>query len=291
MSYKGYRFFPGFFLTTGLLVITMAGLAARGFSADSRFAVRLSGGLGYLGLTEMNTGLRGTMNDIWVSFQGDLTSASTYNDLKMGTNFAVDVIYYLSPKIGVGVGAEFIRGRKTSMYSWTGPRAGSVSAEPLLTAIPLKAGLFFKLPLSGRLNFTADIGAGYYQASLDNTYAWEVAGIVPLTTERFKVSAWNPGFHGGIGLEYSLGSRLALFFEALGRVAKVKGLKGTVQYNQNTAQSATLYYYEQIIDTTWYPILDASVTAPATGPDTRNVREATIDLTGGSALIGLVIRF
>jgi hypothetical protein len=207
MSYKGYRFFPGFFLTTGLLVIAMAGLAARGFSADSRFAVRLSGGLGYLGLTEMNTGLRGTMNDIWVSFQGDLTSASTYNDLKMGTNFAVDVIYYLSPKIGIGVGTEFIRGRKTSMYSWTGPRAGSVSAEPLLTAMPLKAGLFFKLPLSGRLNFTADIGAGYYRTSLDNTYAWEVTGIVPLTTERFKVSAWRPGFHGGIGLEYALGGR------------------------------------------------------------------------------------
>jgi hypothetical protein len=291
MRFREFRFFRGFFLTTGLLIVALMSFAAPSSAADGRFAIRLSGGLGYLSLAEMNNGLRGVLNDIWASFQGDLTSASTYNDLKMGTNFVVDVIYYLSPKIGVGVGAEFIRGRKTSMYSWTGPRAGSVSAEPLLTAIPLKAGLFFKLPLSGRLSFTADIGAGYYQASLDNTYAWEVAGIVPLTTERFKVSAWSPGFHGGIGLEYSLGSRLALFFEALGRVAKVKGLKGTVQYNQNAAQSATLYYYEQIIDTTWYPILDASAAAPTAGPDTRNVREATIDLTGGSALIGLVIRF
>jgi hypothetical protein len=207
MRFREFRFFRGFFLTTGLLIVALMSFAAPSSAADGRFAIRLSGGLGYLSLAEMNNGLRGVLNDIWASFQGDLTSASTYNDLKMGTNFAVDVIYYLSPKIGIGVGTEFIRGRKTSMYSWTGPRAGSVSAEPLLTAMPLKAGLFFKLPLSGRLNFTADIGAGYYRTSLDNTYAWEVTGIVPLTTERFKVSAWRPGFHGGIGLEYALGGR------------------------------------------------------------------------------------
>ena len=291
MHFIRLRFSPAFFLAAGLLIVAMMGLSSPGFAADSRFAVRFSGGLGYLGLSEMNNGLRGTMNDVWASYQGELTSASTYNDLKMGTNFAVDVIYYLSPKVGIGVGAEFIRGRKTSMYSWTGPRAGSISAEPLLTAMPLKAGLFFKLPLSGRLNFTADIGAGYYRASLDNTYAWEITGIVPLTTERIKVSVWRPGFHAAIGLEYSLGRRLALFFEALGRMAKIKGLKGTVQFNQNAAESATLYYFEQTIDTTWYPILDAMPAPPAAGAGTRNVREATIDLTGGSALIGLVIRF
>jgi hypothetical protein len=224
------------------------------------------------------------------SFQGELVSGSTYNDLKMGTNFGADVVYYVTPKIGIGLGAEYVRGRKMSSYTWTGPNAGFISAEPLLTAMPVKAGLFLKLPLSGKLSFTANLGAGYYRASLDNTYIWEVAGVVPEITERFKVSVWRPGFHGGIGLEYALGSRLAIFFEALGRVAKIKGLTGTVQYNQNDAEAATLYYYEQLIDTTWYPILDASATVPI-GPDIRSVREATIDLTGGTALVGFVIRF
>ena len=111
------------------------------------------------------------------------------------------------------------------------------------------------------------------------------------TTERFKVSAWKPGVQGGLGLEYALGSRLSLFFEASGRLVKVKGLKGTVQFNQNAAESATLFYFEQLIDTTWYPLFDAMPTAPTEGPDIRNVREATIDLTGGTVLIGFVIRF
>jgi hypothetical protein len=285
------RFVVRLCLIGGILFIGIVGMSPAAIGAESRFAIRVSGGLGYFSLAEMNSGLRGTMNAVWASFMGELTADSIYNDLRMGADLAIDAVYYLTPKIGVGIGTEYVRGHKTSAYSWTGPRAGSIFAEPLLTAMPIKAGVYFKLSLSGRLNFTADIGAGYYQAKLDNTYVWQVQGVFPETTERFKVSTWSPGFHGGIGLEYSLGPRLAIFFEALGRLAKVKGLKGTVQFDQNPAEAATLYFYELLVDTTWYPILDASSSDPTEGPDTRSVREATIDLSGGSALIGIVIRF
>jgi hypothetical protein len=103
--------------------------------------------------------------------------------------------------------------------TFNGQFSGSVSAEPLLTALPIKAGLFLKLPLSGKLHLTADLGAGYYRASLDNTYTWEITGVAPQTIERFKVSSWRPGFHGGVGLEYSIGNRRIRdwFFCCVGR--------------------------------------------------------------------------
>ena len=68
MHFMMLRFSPAFFLAAGLLIVAMMGLSSPGFAADSRFAVRLSGGLGYLGLTEMNNGLRGAMNDVWASY-------------------------------------------------------------------------------------------------------------------------------------------------------------------------------------------------------------------------------
>jgi hypothetical protein len=285
MPFTKARFFSGVFF---LLVVFAFSSMAFPFDSDSRFAIRLSGGLGYLSLGEMNAGIRGVLNDI--AFERDIHTNSTYNDLKMGTNFGADLIYYLTPKIGVGIGGEFIHGRKTSTYSFTGTQSGYISSAPILTAVPLKVGLFFNTPLSGKIEFTATLGAGYYRTSLDNTYGWEIANVAPATTERIKVSAWSPGFHAGVGLEYSIGRRFALFFEALGRLAKANGFKGTVQYTGHSAVSAKLYSFDVVFDEGSFPILDASNVVPSEG-GIQNVREATIDLSGGCAFLGLVIRF
>ena len=279
------RFFSGVFF---LLVVFVFSSVAFPFDSAGQFAIRLSGGLGYLSLGEMNTGIKGALNDI--AFERDIHTNSTYNDLKMGTNFGADLIYYLTPKIGVGIGGEFIHGSKTSTYSFTGTQSGYISSAPILTAVPLKVGLFFKTPLSGKINFTATIGTGYYRTSLDNTYGWEIANVAPATTERIKVSAWSPGFHAGVGLEYSISRRFALFFEALGRLAKANGFKGTVQYTGRSAVSAKLYSFDDVFAEGSFPILDASNVVPS-GGGIQNVREATIDLSGGSAFLGLVIRF
>lgn len=278
------RFPPGrcLFLAAFLFATT-----AEGSAAEIRFAIRLYGGLSYLSLAEMNDGIKGALNDI--AFRRDIAAISTYNDLRMGAEFGADLVIFFTSKLGIAVGTEYIHGRKLSRYSFSGAQSGFISGEPIFTSVPVKASLFLKLPLSRKLNFTASAGVGYYHVSFDNTYAWEITGIVPQTTERFKFSAWRPGFQAGIGLEYALGSRLAVFFEASGRLARIKGLKGTVQFNQNTAESASLYSFEQIIETTWFPVLDAMPTAPA-WEDIRNVREATIDLSGGSAIIGFVIK-
>jgi hypothetical protein len=285
MHFTKVRFFSGVLFLVVLFTFSSEAFA---LDSDSRLAIKLSGGLGYLSLAEMNTGIKGALNDI--AFERDIATNSTYNDLKMGTDFGADLIFYLTPKIGVGIGGEFIHGRKTSTYSFTGIRSGYISCAPILTAVPLKFGLFFKTPLSGKINFTATIGAGYYRTSLDNTYGWEIVKVTPATTERFKVSAWSPGFHGGIGLEYSVSRRFALFFEALGRLAKVRGFKGTVQYTGRSAVSARLYSFDDVFAEGSFPIIDAWDVVPS-GGGIQNVREATIDLSGVSAFLGVVIRF
>jgi len=285
MHFKKRRFHPGFVFFLGLFLFATA---ADSSAAEKRFEIRLYGGIGYLSLNEMNDGIRGALNDM--AFNRSMAENSVYNDLRMGTDFGADLIYFLTPKVGIAVGGEYIHGRKSSRHSFSGGATGFISGEPILTSIPVKAGLFLKLRLSGKLNFTAGAGVGFYHVSFDNTYAWEIKGVVPQTTERLKFSAWRPGFQMGIGFEYALGPRLAVFFEALGRLARVKGLKDTVQSNQNEAKSATLYSLEQLVDTTWFPLLDAMPAAP-TGEEFRNVREAAIDLGGGRGLVGFVVRF
>jgi hypothetical protein len=104
------------------------------------------------------------------------------------------------------------------------------------------------------------------------------------------------GFHGGLGFEFDLSPNVALFIEARGRYAKLGGFEGDLTASASGGASdhasGKLYYWEGLgMTTVFYPMIQVVPTAPTPSSSTRNVREAKVDFSGGTALGGIVIKF
>jgi hypothetical protein len=110
----------------------------------------------------------------------------------------------------------------------------------------------------------------------------------------------NLGFHGGIGMEYSLTKNLGLVLEVQGRYVKIKNLKGFIQSEDShfigriSKRKGYLWSYKiSEWDFRSYYNLDISEEPPRGSiPEISisEVRKAIIDLSGFSLRIGLRIR-
>jgi hypothetical protein len=105
------------------------------------------------------------------------------------------------------------------------------------------------------------------------------------------------GLQGGIGLEYALQPKISLTLDIVGRMANLKGLKGTEKwtsegpgYSFEYQQDVTLWYVE-------YPDGDHTYTWILFEKDKpeweryKNVREGEISLSGLAFRIGVKYRF
>ena len=286
-----HKGFPRLFILFVVLAVALPRLDG------SPLSIRLWGGMNYLLAKDVNDGNKGRNGAISYNARitGYVASGQT-KPIQIGNEFGGDLIIYFTPRIGLGFGAGYVRGREDSEITFSrGTYLLTMTSKPDMTAIPLRAGLFLNLPLGGRAYFNLNLGAGYYLSKY--SYEWEIKGagywddVVKIT---HKVSANGFGFHGGLGFELELAANLALFIEGYGRSAKIGHFSGTVEkyYWEGWTYSGEGKLYAS--DSRWGPDiftqLDVRETAPS-GPYVSNVREATVDFSGVYAIAGIRIKF
>jgi hypothetical protein len=270
-----------------------------GSQAFSKLSLRLYGGYSHVLAADVNEG-----SDFYFELvelyaaQSKGTVTGSYSPLHGGLNFGADLIYQITPNVGVGLGAGYMRNSRRSTATWAFEASEYVlTAEPVLTAIPVRLGVFFTFPVGGRINLTADAGAAYY------------AGLKFDATQRvdFNATEWqemsvgsteagsaNVGFQGSLGLEYMVSPKMGFFVEAAGRYAKLGNFDRVTGISNSSGGSSDTTDGKLYIATDTDPDFPISMfTIEETPPiDTayETFREPKFDLSGFSLQAGIRIR-
>jgi len=266
-----------------------------GLSKAEKFGVKLSGGMNYLLVGDVNEGVRGVID----SFRDSATvvpGTSTEGEAKpihLGFDFEGYVIINLTPRVGIGFGAGYIQGAKISELTVHFPEGAeaSLTLKPKVSAIPIRVGVFYTLPVSEMVNVVFNAGAGMYFANY--SYNFRPGPGLSGNSITQTASAKGFGFHGGVGLEFNLAPKIAFVLEGQGRYAKIGGFEGTAKYAGSSlpyTEEGALYYWEQMTIFRKYPRVLVQENKPS-GPLYSNVRDAKVDFSGFTFLAGIKINF
>ena len=270
-----------------------------GSQAFSKLSLRLYGGYSYIGAADVNEG-----SDFYFELvelyaaQSKGTVTGSYSPLHGGLDFGADLIYQITPNIGVGLGAGYMRNSRRSTATWAFDATEYVlTAEPVLTAIPVRLGVFLTFPVGGRINLTADAGAAYYaglkfdatQRVDFNATEWQ-----EMSVGSIEAGSANVGFQGSLGLEYMVSPKMGFFIEAAGRYAKLGNFDQVTGISNSSGGGSETTDGKLYIATDTDPDFPVSMfTIEETPPvDTafETYREPKFDLSGFSLQAGIRIR-
>ena len=303
---------------------------------------KLSGGIGFTlnGGGDLETYRKGMIdlyNDV-----GTLDYFTGNNNWKkMGTipHYEFDLIFHLNERFGIGIGTGYIQASSRGDYGFTYDQTGSESwgtftqagvakntEDFKISAIPIRLSLYLTFP-SDRWTFYGYAGAGFYLGKFSHKYTYDFSynyadsSTIYLDEKQEITSSevWDEsakknslGFHGGLGLEYRIGSGLSLGLELFGRFVNFSGWEGDVKmtsssrerdwredlgwyFDQSSSDSSSssgkLWYYEsQDADLgKYYPQMNMWGTP--SGSTYRNVRDAAINLNAFGVAVTLKVYF
>jgi opacity protein-like surface antigen len=256
------------------------------------------GGYNTMSGGDVNEGLKGLV-DLYKT-ELALLGAISHGDYKAfhgGLEAGGDLIFYFTPVVGIGFGASYLQVQSSSEIDFSHP-LGSLTwkFKPQVTAIPIRAGLYFAVPMGTFINLSINAGAEYYLARIKTMSRME--GSSSWNQEDMSAdSKGKIGFCGGIGLEIKIHPNLSLLLEGRGRYARVDGFEGKDTESSSSGPSYTtsgkLYYVKIDFGPPFgqFPVVRVADTPPPADPMYQDVRSARLDINGFSALAGIMFKF
>jgi opacity protein-like surface antigen len=259
--------------------------------------VKFFGGYNFMGGGDLNTGLKGQfdMNKAVAAGYGVITQGD-YNAVHGGTELGGDLIIQFSPIVGIGFGVSYLRAQSSSELTFTAPGISTVmTIKPQVRATPIRAGLYFSIPMGSVVSLSLNGGAEYYLANIKisqrTTYSsdWSQSEVDVDSKGKF-------GLFAGIGLEIKIHRNLSLFLEGRGRYARIDVFKGseeeTGSFGPPESRTGELWYSKVNFGFLGqFPSVFLSETSPSTEPMYQDVRSARLEFSGFSAIGGLMLRF
>jgi len=281
----------------GLAAVGSAQTLADPAPGAPRFSIRLGGGAAYATLGDLGLGIAGQESYLRDEY-GELDGS--YETPKLGSSFGGELLYALSPRFSLGLGAGYARHAKASQVTYA---IGFIDVRerinPRLTLIPLELNLHMAIPLGRSFAFDLFAGPGYYWASFDYEFRMDLdlLGMSGYDVYTFKSRRGTVGFQAGLGFEVALGSRLALVLNAVGRYARLSDFQGDWteegggdfwEYS-DSGDGDAMWYYGWTYEDKKYDQVAFQAEKPF-GSLVSDVRPARIDLTGIAVFLSLKIR-
>ena len=144
-----------------------------------------------------------------------------------GLEAGADIIYRLSPKLGIGVGGSYVAAKANSSQEFVEYLFYDQTwrIAPEIKAFILRLELTYELPLLSWLGVHAQAGPALF---LVNYELNRISSTVMVReTYSHTAKANRLGFHGGAGLTFRINSHTAFILEARGRYARVSDLRGS----------------------------------------------------------------
>ncbi len=218
-----------------------------------------------------------------------------------GLEFGGDLVYCITPRFGIGLGASRFSAKKESVlyYEVWSPDYDTLRARPRVRVTVLRLGLFYSFPFAGRLAISVHGGPALYNAEYEygmaitpGAYGLPVVqmGLLPTGLNQ-DAKANQLGLEGGVGFEFNANPFVAFFIEALGRYARIQGFEGVEEADLYMEGDRRVVKQEGVvysIPTDGYPLLEI---VPPEGSAGEAARKATLDFSGFSVSAGLKLRF
>jgi len=271
-----------------------------GMSHAQKFRLKLSGGYGTMTTGDYNTFGAG-LDDLLSTLEAlGATTEGEFNKINPGFEYEAEFILSLPAGFGVGVGFGYIQRSEMTELSASIPLVGSASAsiDPKIKAIPINISAYYFTPGVAPLKLFVYGGIGYYFGTL-TTDIRESSTPPPFWSDQEgKLKDQSFGLHGGMGLEFEVAPRIALFIEGRARYCKLKSWNGDATYEDSDgftgAEAGLMWYFEELDQNygsgEWFPGITIA-TGPPTSPDIRNARKFEVNLSGVSLRTGIRIKF
>jgi opacity protein-like surface antigen len=265
-----------------------------------KFNLKLSGGYGIIAggdMPETTDGVNDVLADL-ATLEGFAVTDKLEN-AKWGAEFGGEFIFNINRKFSVSLGMEYIRKATDSIAAIElGSLARlSLEWEPEYTAIPIMFSGYYFIPLGQNTKGYVKAGAGYYFAKIKYTIREEeeVLGITYYEQQDGEAKDNGFGFHGGLGLEYSVAANIALFAEGTGRYVNLNDWDVENRSSSSmgdAVETGKFWYAEEYNEGTnkFYATMQLSEERPD-DPSFRNVRKAKISLSGFVLKLGIKISF
>ncbi|MBN1272970.1 MAG: SH3 domain-containing protein [Candidatus Aminicenantes bacterium] len=258
------------------------------------FGVKLSGGMSYLIIGDLNSSFGGERKVVEENAVPSSVNGAI-EDLHNGMDLGFSVFIYPVGRFGIELGAGFISAARKNEIEWEDAVFGPVEAIRTfeVSAIPLKLGICYDVPLGSKLALSLNAGGAYFLGRFKETSAYYNPGED--SDVKAEASKGCIGFYGGLDFTFHLSPGLSFFITAGGRYARLTKVEGDFSYAGldwyegpfSIEGKRTLYYYEA-----WgeYPRFVWRETGPAEFFEV-GLREAVIDLSGIYFGAGIKLRF
>jgi hypothetical protein len=173
----------------------------------------------------------------------------------------------------------------------------SFECESVYKVVPITLSGYYTLPVASKMKAFFRAGAEYYFATWDYKIREEneLVGITLWSQNEGTAKDNGFGFHGGLGLEYSISGSIALFVEGTGRYVDLKDWDVDNLYQDafgSERNTGTFWFIEKYEEDTgkYYPNLHPGDEEPSY-PGIKNARKAEISLSGVVFKLGVKFRF
>ena len=264
----------------------------RSGSVPLEFSV--SAGLATLAPSDLNDGTQGYVR--WFAASTGLAAPREANLLHVAGVIGFELSYRFSPRLAIGIGADYTRGSNKDSMELPGAAPETVSTKPSIRAVPVKVMVRY-YPGAG---FYLRGGLGIYAVKTGYFFRHQGAEV----SEQWQGSAATSGLgaEAAFGGEWGLGPRTVLFVEAGLRMASLSGLTGESHYrssgiitidqsvNPTEDEAGPLFFFHKTGGDSDFPLIAVRVTTPAeTG--VVDARRARINISGTSVRVGVRYRF
>ena len=283
-----------------LSMLLFAIFTLTGMSQAQGFRLKLTSGYGTMTTGDYNSfgagldSLLSTLEALGATTEGE------FNKINPGFEYEAEFILSLPAGFGVGVGVGYIQRSKMTELSASIPLIGSASAsiEPKITAIPINLSAYYFTPGIAPLKFFVYGGIGYYYGRLTADIRENSTLPTFWSEQEGRLKDQGFGLHGGVGLEFKVALKIALFIEGRAKYCKLKSWNGDATYEDSDGNTGdevgSMWYFEELDQNygsgEWFPGTTIA-TSPPSGPDIRNVRKFEVNLSGVSLRTGIRIKF
>jgi hypothetical protein len=212
--------------------------------------------------------------------------------LRSGANLGGDIIYDLSPRIGIGIGFGYIHAWQVDTFRYSQFEIYEYTMESVtdLTVTTFRLGATYAVPLGRLFKLRFNAGPAFFRVNFD--YVRNAAGRNFQESYNVKVKSTRLGFQGGVTLETRFLERVSLFLKVQGRSVKMTNFKGLDVLGgwegawafPTVRNTGDLYFIPG------HPYSRLAV-LPEGSSDALGARKAIFDFTGADLLAGLQIRF
>jgi len=271
-------------------------LIAAVLAYPQQVSFKLMGGLTWIDGGDYNKGIAGQNQYLKAT---TTTMSGAYGELTGGLKFEAEVINYLNPRLGIGLGGGYFRTSNESKVTSRGlladvPFDNESTYQSKVSVIPFFLNFHYLARLASHLKIDLFGGPTFNIVQFNFKNPSMTSTFSTTETVSFTASVAALGLQGGLGLDFEITPNIALVADGYFRYGKVTNIKGNwsdiLSATSGTAVKSSAEYYLWYYDYTGggsFPQFGFYDINGPTGSSVSGARKADINFSGIVILAGV----